>query len=685
MSLCYEVAPILLIRIAGVPFDSVEALATPESIQIARQLIIARGARAEAKAQVEKAFHSGERLFSEEAYRALRVAIRAERPPASINEEQPALFVNYATIAARVESLEATLEATLALEVSRARNALLQASRTYLADYLVFGTEAVRSMLEQMPAQSKNAEPGPRNKSARKMEQTLLLYLQRVATKNDTFSAFGPSTWGFVQSGGSAVELHPQSGIARREVFLERWTAHAAAAALNNDADVRMKLGDRRFEVPALEPHAFEVLLEDVKRWETGPLRDRWLSILQPCDELRRKFATAQTPPERAEILSEARARLGKMGSTRGSSERFLYAATNPIGEECVRESGFRVTPSLIDEVARDAEPWIDFWRDSYAFVASRVSAGLAQVFQKASPKSQAIPLPAFLQACEVGRLPLTGPGLVALATIAFQEVKALMRERLLSHAAKEIYDLTIEDCHVVRNNLSYPHFDEYTYPSADLQLAAASIEAVERGEYEWVVSELHPPVALLHHGVYWACPDKSLLNQAFARGVFNQPNFHFGFFAADFTAHTTVRIFDALPELSYFVAPQRANPQWQRISPADAEVYIDEETGDVRLRHKTTQKSLGSFARAWVIPLGFHPFQFGLAPHTPRLRCGRVIVQRRTWTVSLDEASGPCVYGDLARTGRRHRDVARYEGLASLHLHPPHRTSSAPQRSGRA
>ena len=38
----------------------------------------------------------------------------------------------------------------------------------------------------------------------------------------------------------------------------------------------------------------------------------------------------------------------------------------------------------------------------------------------------------------------------------------------------KEIYDLTIEDCHVVRNNLSYPHFDEYTYPSADLQLAAA-------------------------------------------------------------------------------------------------------------------------------------------------------------------------------------------------------------------
>ena len=26
----------------------------------------------------------------------------------------------------------------------------------------------------------------------------------------------------------------------------------------------------------------------------------------------------------------------------------------------------------LINEVATEAEPWIDFWRDSYAFVASR-------------------------------------------------------------------------------------------------------------------------------------------------------------------------------------------------------------------------------------------------------------------------------------------------------------------------
>jgi hypothetical protein len=142
----------------------------------------------------------------------------------------------------------------------------------------------------------------------------------------------------------------------------------------------------------------------------------------------------------------------------------------------------------------------------------------------------------------------------------------------------------------------------------------------------------------MLHHGTYWACPDKKKLSEAFASSACHKPNFHFGLFAADLTSHTTVRVFDALPDLSYFVAPQRGNPKWNTIAPGDAEVYFDSETEDLRVRETASKKDLGSFARAWVIPLGFHPFQFGLAPHTPRLRCGRAVVQRETWTVRADE-----------------------------------------------
>src|SRR5205085_7579389 len=178
----------------------------------------------------------------------------------------------------------------------------------------------------------------------------------------------------------------------------------------------------------------------------------------------------------------------------------------------------------------------------------------------------------------------------------------------------------------------------EYTFPSADLQLAATSTDAIARGDYRWILAELHPPIAMLHHCMFWSCPDKQTLGRALASTTFGRPNFHFGFFASAFTAHTTVRLVDAMPDLSNFVAPQRAKPKWRKISPADAEVYVDETTGDVCVRKIDNQEHLGSFARAWVIPLGFHPFQFGLATHTPRLRCGKVIVQRESWTITASD-----------------------------------------------
>jgi hypothetical protein len=227
---------------------------------------------------------------------------------------------------------------------------------------------------------------------------------------------------------------------------------------------------------------------------------------------------------------------------------------------------------------------------------------------------------------------------MVGLAHIAFQEVKAAFRERMRARPEAEEWELTADDCHFIRQNFQYEKFDEFTYPSADLQLEAKSVEAVARGEYRWILAELHPPVALLHHGFYWSCPDKAELRRAFASTVGKCPVFHFGFFAADFTATTAVRLVDAMPEMTNFVAPERGDPGWRLIPPSEIEVYIDDKNGDVALRRRGSNEYLGSFARGWVIPLGFHPFQFGRAPHMPRLRCGRVIVQRRSWTVSLEE-----------------------------------------------
>lgn len=682
---------------AGVPFDVLEKLATAESAALARDLMVRQDTFAKSKSEVEGLLRHRGHGLSEELFRAWRKAIRSGTMPPAADQPSQA-FAHCWEVASGLAAAEARLEESLQRELALARTALLEAAGTVLPPYLVFTAGDLRERLARQTSGAAGCLP-PRNKQARAHERHLLLYLQRVCAKNDSLSAFGPEGWGTIAGEPRALRLEPQPGIAARETFLERWTAQGAAAALNADPDIRPELAPRlnpcgqlegdqfvftgtgekialdpeavvllsrcdggtpahgldpsltqleqfaaqeiirwEVEVPALEPHPFDVLVTDVQSWRDSPVRRRWLEQLQPISALPGKFAAAEEMAARIQIIDEADNRLRELGAVPKAGSRFLYSAANPIGEECFRECGFSIGENLINEVTRDAEPWIDLWRDCYAFIASRVAAGLRGLLEKAPLQNGALPLPAFLRHCEHLRMPLTGPAMVGLAHLAFQEVKAAFRERVRQRPDAEEWQLTTDDCHFIRRDFQYPTFDEYTYPSADMQISARSVEAVARGEYEWVLAELHPPVAMLHHGFYWACPDKEALGRALASTTKGQPTFHYGFFATDFTATTTVRVFDALPDLTNFVAPQRGNPRWRIIPPAEIEVFADELSGDVGLRTRSSREYLGSFARAWVIPLGFHPFLFGRTPHMPRLRCGKVIVQRRSWTVSLEE-----------------------------------------------
>ncbi len=692
----YRVAPIFLIRAAGVPFDVLERLSTRGASALARELLRQRDRLSKSRARAEEFLGSRDCGLSAEASRSCRTTLRTGRwPNGSIGQPPPAIaqFLESARVAS---SLAVQLEETLAGELEAARANLSHAGEAILPPYLLFSAGEFSDRLSGRP--SGDATLPPRNARTRERERHLLLYLQRVCAKNDTFSEFGPSAWGR-SSSAAGVSFSPGESGGKREAFLERWTAHALASALNRDPETRLELSPRlnpngrltgnsflltengetvpltqeayeiavrcdgttpahslgaardlldelaahrvilwEAEVPAMEPHAFNVLVSDLEHWRESAVRTRWLERCRKIAALPEQFAAAGELRLRAEIMANARRLISDLGGEKVSPGRFLYAASNPIAEECSREPNFFISEAMTDELTRDVEPWLDLWRDTYAFVASRVAAGLRGMLQTAPVENGTIPLPAFLLHCARNKMPLTGHGLVIWAHLAFQEVKAAFRQMVSKRPDAPEWELSAEDCAFVRNNFDYPKYDEYTYPSADLQLSASSFAALNRGEYQWVVSELHPPVALLHHALYWSCPDKAALSEALARTTLGRPSAHFGLFAADFTAHTTVRQFDALPELTTFVSAQRANPRWRTVPPAEVEVFIEESTGDVALRKRGSHEYLGSFARSWVIPLGFHPFHFGRASHMPRLRCGQAIVQRRTWTVALDE-----------------------------------------------
>ena len=693
---------------AGAPFEPLARLATTAAAAAARELLVRRAEFARAKSEVERLSPRHGPGLSRELFRAWRKAIRTGAMPPSADPPSRAFAVCW-ECASKLARAEASLTHSLQCELGVARQALLTSTKIFLPPYLVFVAEGLRERLLKQSSQPSGPLP-PRRKEDRARERHLLLYLQRVCAKNDSLSEFGPEGWGVIEGELRGLKVAPLPGMAERETFLERWAAHGVAAALNSDPQIRIELSPRlhpngridgdqfvftetaettsldaktlgillrcdgatpayafgeetdaleqlaahnmirwEVEVPALDPHAFDVLISDILRWRDRPVRTRWLELLQPIAALPSEFVQAKETSARAEIMDEARRQLENLGTARESSDRFLYSAANPIGEECFRECHFSIGEDLINEVAVEAEPWIDLWRDTYAFVASRVAAGLRALFEKAPLQNGALPLAAFLRHCAMLKMPLTGPAMVGLAHLAFQEVKVAFRERMQNRPDAAEWELTADDCHFVRQTFQYEKFDEFTYPSADLQIAGKSVEAVARGEYQWTLAELHPPVALLHHGFYWSCPDKTELGRAFAATLKGCPGFHFGFFAADFTATTSVRILDAIPERTSFVAAQRGNPRWRIIPPAEIEVYVDDKNGDVGLRTRGAREYLGSFARAWVIPLGFHPFHFGRAPHMPRLRCGRVIVQRRSWTVTFEEL-GPGDYTGISR-----------------------------------
>lgn len=693
----YRVAPIFLIRLAGVPFGALRRLATEETAKAAREVLLRQKDLSASSDEAEKYLASRSNQLPAELFRNVRAAVRS-RKPIAMDGEIPRELQSYVRAAFLSEQAGQKFDECLAVELAAARRLLLESAANVLPRYLVFGAPSANALLAEALGPEGSAL-SPRNKRARERERHVLLYLQRIAAKNDTFSEFGPASWGRVAAAGDGISFRPDSPITQREGFLERWTAQTIADAINKDVGVRPELSPRihphgrldqdyyvdgdtgiqvrldersraileqadgktpayRFsesiddiaelaersllkwgvEIPALDPYSVDTLLKDIGAWRDNAVRSRWLETVGAIAKLPHLFARTADPAERKSIMSTARGVLTELGAAEKASQRSLYAALNPIAEECFRDSEFSVAEKVIDQIATDGALWIDFWRDSYALIAARVAAGLRELLAQVAPNSDSVTLPKYLNHCANARMSLTGPGLVVLAATAFREVKQAFIRQISTHAHLPEYALTAEDCHIVRNTFDFPRFDEYTYPSADLQLSAVSPEAVATGSYEWILGELHPPVAILHHGAYWSCPDHGALSDALSSTVFGRPSAHFGIFAADFTAHTSVHYFDALPRLTNFVASQRAHPSWRQVPPSEVEVFVEEGTGDVAMRHRDSHEYLGSFARAWIIPLGFHPFHFGISPHTPRLRCGKVIVQRRAWTVRLDE-----------------------------------------------
>ncbi|MFN2476586.1 MAG: hypothetical protein ABR526_09645, partial [Chthoniobacterales bacterium] len=419
----YRVAPIFVIRAAGVPFEHLDRLATRESSAIARELAARETEQAAARAAAERFLSTKTNGLSADASRVARAALKTGDAAPEHAEAYPLEIQKYVEAANAVRNVATLLEKTVERELRQARVHLYKSSREVLPGYLVFGAGEFRDRLEDLPAAGEDSPT--RNSRVRERERHLLLYLQRVCGKNDTFSEYGPSAWGTIAQQAEPLRIQPRAGIAERSAFLERWTAHVLAAAINNDPETRAQLPPRvnpngRFEngefilsdsgerwrlsseevdivmrangqtpavslgvrlemieqlaarriviwqseVPSLEPQAFATIAHDIRNWQETPARTKWLESAERITALSQQFGGTTEINERGALMGEARRLLDELGS-RQTSQRSLYAAANPIAEECLRESNFSISEEMADELARDIEPWVDLWRDT--------------------------------------------------------------------------------------------------------------------------------------------------------------------------------------------------------------------------------------------------------------------------------------------------------------------------------
>src|SRR5438477_1149512 len=286
MSDSYRVAPIFLIRMAGVPFEALSQLATEKSAAAARELLVRQERLATARIAAERFGGSRESGLSGERSRAFRATLRHPRTAAGA-VANPAVLNEFVQRAAAADAADVRLREELDAEVQTARRALLSVSRTYLPDYLIFGAGAFGERVNDSFSSRDESGSGlpPRNAKTRERERHLLLYLQRVCAKNDTFSRFGPSAWGKITAADKPLQLSCAQEIAARDVFLERWTAHAVAAAINADPAVRELVENGKAQpvvVRALEPHAFDVLVSVGASWPVPEIRSCWFDGLSP-------------------------------------------------------------------------------------------------------------------------------------------------------------------------------------------------------------------------------------------------------------------------------------------------------------------------------------------------------------------------------------------------------------------
>lgn len=204
---------------------------------------------------------------------------------------------------------------------------------------------------------------------------------------------------------------------------------------------------------------------------------------------------------------------------------------------------------------------------------------------------------------------------------------------------------------------------------SPDLLLAASDVEAVRRGEYQWVLGEMHCGVNTLNQGLFvqsapWPEDLRTAMDEDLGRESWMVPIFPSGWPGVSGRSHPSPHLTsERLDYLRLVAEPPRSSVPGPGVPlatlalvRADDGLWVEAEGG----RRWHPMAVLGEFLGD-VLPDSFVPFP--TAEHRPRIDIDRLTVAREQWRVP----AASLTWGETAGDPERYRRVREWAGRLGL------------------
>jgi hypothetical protein len=644
----YDLARLWILRMTGFPVELIQELATPEWTNVADRAVAAGDALAAARSTLlDKLRELGKPA------RPLRKLVEASRPLPAGNDgaEERA----YAAALVDAERTLAEADAALARALDHARERLYAFAASERFNHVLLLTSPALAGVSPAPGQPLP----PRNSKARQRERTWMAYLQRLTTKNESVSFFGPTVWGTLAPELAApidIQLNDQE-IDRRMVVFERWACLEICRLIEQDLADDAPAEAKSVQLPIGWPPLRT--LRGVVAAIASPVKERWESRLDRIGELCTAMERATGLAERRAALDSISQLLDEWGARRGTTARKLYAGRMPVVEECRRAADVvRMGAPVIEQLTRDLAGWYELWRDLNGLYASRFFDELRKHYDRVAAGGP-VRLSALFAAAAEGGIPLERTGGVGIVRGLEQKIQVAWSEVLGARAADREVVLGPVELEFLRRSFTFSRMLAFDWPAPDVQLIADEAR-LRDGTWELLLGEIHPTFAPLTVALFAYCPDPEVI-AADLRHAGHPAALEF---ARDRAELSTAHIFSRAPSLLGNVTYLDTIRADGHPSIAADDVWVTLEPNDLVLRDGSGRK-LGSLVHNWAGCSSTHQLEFvGTGTHSPRLRVGRVIVQRENWLVSPDDALRTELRAGGARAALAVRRLRQQHGM---------------------